>query len=168
MPVGMLQTLQGVTKEQYDQVRTEVGWLEKAPTGGLSHIAWWEGEDNHNLDAWESEAAFGTFAETRLGPAMQKAGVDRQPEVTFHPAHEVFLPKARTDFRLPPDRYSITANGTPSCSPTSKMRTTCGCDRLTSERTSCTKRRSAWLSPNCENLGTLTTTSMPRFLSLAR
>ena len=85
--------LRGVSKEQYDAVRDEVGWLETAPDGGLAHLTWWEGDDNHNVDAWESEGAFGAFAETRLGPAMAKLGIDVQPEVTFHPAHEVFTPQ---------------------------------------------------------------------------
>lgn len=85
--------LRGVTKEQYNAVREEVGWLEDAPEGGLAHITWWEGDENHNMDAWADEAAFGAFAETRLGPAMGKLGIDVQPEVTFHPAHEVFTPQ---------------------------------------------------------------------------
>ena len=86
----------GVTKEQYDAVRAECGWLEKTPDGGMAHLCWWEGSDNHNMDAWESEEAFGRFGEERLGPAMAKVGVAAQPEVTFFPAHEVFLPKALT------------------------------------------------------------------------
>lgn len=93
MAVVVHVVLHGVSKEQYNAVRDEVGWLVDAPEGGLSHLTWWEGEDNHNLDAWESEAAFGAFAETRLGPAMGKLGIDVQPQVTFHPAHEVFTPQ---------------------------------------------------------------------------
>lgn len=88
--------LRGVTPEQYDRVRAEAQWLERTPDGGLAHLTWWEGGDCHNIDAWESEAAFGAFGETRLGPAMQRAGVAAEPEVTFHPAHEVYLPRART------------------------------------------------------------------------
>ena len=86
--------LRGLSKERYDALREEVGWLENTPEGGLAHLAWWEGDDNHNVDAWESEAAFGAFGETRLGPALGKLGIDTQPEVTFHPAHEVFTPRA--------------------------------------------------------------------------
>ena len=86
--------LRGVSREQYDAVRSEVGWLERHPAGGLSHVSWWEGDDNHNIDAWESEAAFKAFGDERLGPGMAKAGVNVQPEVTFHPAHEVFAPRA--------------------------------------------------------------------------
>lgn len=86
--------LRGVTKEQYDKVRAEVGWLDDNPVGGMAHLAWWEGEDNHNVDAWESEAAFQAFGEQRLGPALAAVGVQAVPEVTFHPAHEVFAPAA--------------------------------------------------------------------------
>jgi hypothetical protein len=86
--------LRGVTREQYDAVRAEVGWLERTPEGGLSHVTWWEGDDCHNIDGWESEAAFNTFGQERLGPGMAKVGVNVQPEVTFHPAHEVFTPRA--------------------------------------------------------------------------
>jgi hypothetical protein len=88
--------LRGVSPEQYDRLREEVGWLKKAPDGGLAHLTWWEGTNCHNLDAWESEAAFGAFGETRLGPALQKLGIAAQPEATFHAAHEVYLPKAGT------------------------------------------------------------------------
>ena len=86
----------GVTRDQYNQVRGICGWLTDAPAGGLSHVTWWEGNDCHNIDAWESEAAFQQFGEARLGPAMAQAGVNVQPQVTFHPAHEVYLPKAIT------------------------------------------------------------------------
>jgi hypothetical protein len=84
------------TPDEYDAVREAANWLGEAPNGGMAHLTWWEGNDCHNTDAWESEEAFGAFGENRLGPAMAKAGVDRQPEVTFHPAHEVFAPKAIT------------------------------------------------------------------------
>ena len=96
MAVVVHVVLSGVTKEQYDKVRAEVGWLDESPAGGLSHVTWWEGGDCHNMDAWESEAAFNTFGEQRLGPGMAKAGVQAEPQVTFHSAHEVFAPQAVT------------------------------------------------------------------------
>lgn len=46
------------------------------------------------MDAWTDEAAFGAFGETRLGPAMAKLGINVAPDVTFHPANEVFTPDA--------------------------------------------------------------------------
>lgn len=94
MPVVAHVVLRGISHEQYDQIRAETGWLERAPEGGYSHVAWWEGNDNHNIDAWESEEAFNAFGSDRLGPAMAKLGLDIHPEVTVHPAHEVYTPQA--------------------------------------------------------------------------
>jgi hypothetical protein len=88
--------LEGVTKAQYDAVREACGWLVEPPTGGMAHLTWWEGDDCHNLDSWESEEAFATFGEQRLGPAMAQVGVAVEPQVTFFPAHEVFLPQPVT------------------------------------------------------------------------
>ena len=36
MAVAAHVILPGVTKEQYDQVRTAVGWLDEPPLGGMS------------------------------------------------------------------------------------------------------------------------------------
>jgi hypothetical protein len=88
--------LRGVTPDQYDAVRAKAGWLEQAPDGGIAHLTWWDGTDCHNVDAWDSEAAFTTFGEQRLGPAMAAVGVNVQPEATFYPAHEVYLPQPAT------------------------------------------------------------------------
>jgi hypothetical protein len=85
--------LPGVTKEDYDRVREVVGWLEEPPVGGLSHLTWWENGDCHNVDAWESEAAFNEFGEQRLGPGMAKVGVQSEPQVMSYPAHEVYAPQ---------------------------------------------------------------------------
>jgi hypothetical protein len=88
--------LRGVPPEKYNQVRAETGWLERPPDGGHTHVTWWEGADCHNIDAWDSEDAFNRFGQDRLGPAMAKLGVEQQPEVTFHPAHEIFAARAIT------------------------------------------------------------------------
>jgi hypothetical protein len=88
--------LPGLTKEDYNRVRETAGWLEEPPVGGLAHLTWWEGGDCHNLDSWESEEAFNNFGQQRLGPAMAKLGVQAELKVTFHPAHEVYLPRPVT------------------------------------------------------------------------
>jgi hypothetical protein len=62
--------LAGVTKEQDDKVRTTVDWLNRVPDGGISHVTWWEGNDCHNIDAWENEAAFNAVGGQRLRPAI--------------------------------------------------------------------------------------------------
>jgi hypothetical protein len=88
--------LPGVTQEQYDAVRKEVGWLDTPPTGGLAHLTWWDGADCHNVDAWEDEASFGAFGQDRLGPALGKLGIETEVNAEFHPAHEVYTVKAVT------------------------------------------------------------------------
>ena len=94
MAVAVHVTLRGVTPAQYDAVRERAGWIEQPPTGGISHTTWWEGDDCHSLDAWESEEAFAAFGEQRLGPAMAAVGITKEPEVAMHPAHEAFTPRA--------------------------------------------------------------------------
>jgi hypothetical protein len=94
MPVIAHIVVRSTTPEQYDAVRAKAGWLDEPPTGGLAHLTWWEGEDCHNVDAWESEQALQDFADDRLGPAMAAVGVTSAPEITVHAAHEVFAPKA--------------------------------------------------------------------------
>lgn len=93
MAVVVHVTLRGVSPEQYDAVRERAGWLEQPPAGGISHATWWEGGDCHNVDTWESEAAFAAFGELRLGPALAAAGVTAEPGVAMHPAHEAFAPR---------------------------------------------------------------------------
>ncbi len=48
----------------------------KPPAGQILHV---DGEVNGMLrviDVWETPEAFATFAQTQLGPAMQKLGID--------------------------------------------------------------------------------------------
>lgn len=107
--------LRGVSRDQYDAVRQAAGWLAEGPVGGLGHLTWWESDDCHSVDAWEDEAAFDVFATDRLGPAMDQVGVSVEPQVTFHAAHEVFLPRqltlAATAGRLREDNVTLVQAG---------------------------------------------------------
>jgi hypothetical protein len=96
MAVIVHTVIPNITRDQYDAVRAEAGWLERAPDGGIVHMTWWEDGDCHNLDAWESEAAYGAFGEGSLGPAMGKLGIAAEPSAQFHAAHEVYVPNATT------------------------------------------------------------------------
>ena len=82
----------GVTRERCVQVRAETGWLEEPPVGGTSHATWREGGACHRIDAWENEQAFSIFGTEHLGPGQ--AGVQAEMRLTFHPAHEVYAPRA--------------------------------------------------------------------------
>jgi hypothetical protein len=89
-------TIPGLTLEQYDKLREVVGWLDVPPTGGIVHLVWSEPDGLHGTDVWESEEAFAKFGEEHLGPGMAKLGIESAPQVTFMPAHEVYVPKAIT------------------------------------------------------------------------
>lgn len=86
--------LPGLSPEDYDRVRETVDWLSQPPTGGIAHVTWWNGDDCHNIDVWEDEAAMNTFVEDRLAPAMAELGLQVEPSVTFYSAHEAFAPEA--------------------------------------------------------------------------
>lgn len=94
MAVVVEVVIPGITPDQYDAVRSAVDWFGTVPEGGISHVCWWEGGDCHGLDVWESEAAFATFGETRLGPAMAKLGIEAPVTPSFREPHEVFVPEA--------------------------------------------------------------------------
>ena len=85
---------EGVTPEQYDEVRSKVGWETRVPTGAIGHTAYFADGALNVVDIWESPADFDRFFEERLGPAVQEAGIQGQPNVTWYQAHAVFLPKA--------------------------------------------------------------------------
>jgi uncharacterized protein len=87
--------MRGVSPTEYDALRQRARWLEEPPAGGLAHLTWWEGEDCHSIDAWESEEAASAFAEQRLGPALAAGGLTDPPEVTMHVAHEVYATRRR-------------------------------------------------------------------------
>jgi hypothetical protein len=90
--VAVVVVFEGVTQEQYEEaVRSITGGKSKFdsaadwPAPGLLVHAAGQGANSFRVvDVWESEEAFGRFAET-LGPILQEIGVDSQPEI--YPAH---------------------------------------------------------------------------------
>ena len=81
MAVVMRITVPEMTPEHYDAVMEELDWgNQPRPEGMIAHYAW-QGDGGWNvIDIWESEADFGRFAESHLGPAMAKAtGGDPPP-----------------------------------------------------------------------------------------
>ncbi|HET7488103.1 MAG TPA: hypothetical protein VFJ85_09250 [Acidimicrobiales bacterium] len=93
----MLQfTWDGVTPEQYDAVRAEVGWLEEPPAGGRVHTAAFSDGTLHITDVWDSAEDFQAFAADRLMPVVQRLGVPGEPTIRILPLHEVSCPEPAT------------------------------------------------------------------------
>jgi len=89
MAIMMILEWEGVTPEQYAKVNDLMGIHSDAdaPDGLISHAA---GIDENGeltiVDLWESEQQLGKFVETRLGPALEGAGIpESQPRI--HPVH---------------------------------------------------------------------------------
>jgi len=83
----------GLSPEQYEQLKAKVGWVASPPTGGISHVVWWEGNDCHGVDVWESEEAWGAFGNDRMGPAAAELGIAMEAVPVFHKPQEVLIVK---------------------------------------------------------------------------
>jgi len=93
MAVILEVVFQGLSPQQYDQLKEKVGWVESPPAGGISHFAWWEGNDCHGIDVWESEEAWAAFGQDRMGPAAAELGISMEAAPLFHEAHEILIVK---------------------------------------------------------------------------
>lgn len=87
MAIVMRLRWDGVSPEQYDQVREAAGWERDRPTGGILHEAWFAGDQLNVCDVWESADTFNAFVENRLMPAVAQVGVGGQPQVEIMPAY---------------------------------------------------------------------------------
>ena len=91
MAVILEVVFEGLSPQQYDQLKEKVGWVESPPAGGISHLVWWEGNDCHGIDVWESEEAWGAFGKDRMGPAAAELGISMEATPVFHTAHEILI-----------------------------------------------------------------------------
>jgi hypothetical protein len=62
------------------------------PVGGVIHLAALTSSGLRVVDVWESEAAFQTFAERRIMPAVRKVGITSEPRVEVAPLHNLYVP----------------------------------------------------------------------------
>ena len=86
----------GVTEAQYEAAMRELNMDVDPPRGGVIHLAALTGSSVRVVDVWESEAAFQTFAETRIMPAVKKAGITVEPRIEVAPLHNLYVPALST------------------------------------------------------------------------
>jgi hypothetical protein len=86
MAVAVQLDFKGGTLEQYDRVIDVMGYERegKGEPGGLFHWVTKTDDGIRVTDVWQDRETFERFAEERIGPSMARAGVDIQPEITFH------------------------------------------------------------------------------------
>jgi hypothetical protein len=91
MKTVMIMKWEGVTKEQYEQVRKSVNWEGNPPKGGILHTASFGNNALHVVDLWESPEDFNSFAEQRLRKATDALGIKTKPQVEIYPLHATFV-----------------------------------------------------------------------------
>jgi hypothetical protein len=92
MAIVMNMQWDGVSAEQYEQVRKLVDFEGDRPPGGLFHVASFGPEGLRVTDVWESAESFNRFAEQRLMPGVQKVGLTSPPRVEITEVHNLFTP----------------------------------------------------------------------------
>jgi hypothetical protein len=88
----MIMKWPGVTTEQYEKVRKSVNWEGNKPDGAVFHVCAFGNHYMHVTDIWESADEFTSFAQNRLMPAVEAAGIHGQPEVDVIPLHAIYIP----------------------------------------------------------------------------
>ena len=92
MSTMMIMRWDGVTPDQYEQVRKLANWEGDHPKGGLFHVASFGNNALRVTDIWESEEEFNSFVQSRLMPAVIQTGIQSQPQVEMFPVHAIFNP----------------------------------------------------------------------------
>jgi hypothetical protein len=92
MAIGMFMDWDGVTAEQYDEVRNAVQWETDRPDGALFHVATFDDDGAHIFDMWDSAEQFQRFVEERLMPATTAAGLPGEPDVRVFEVHATYTP----------------------------------------------------------------------------
>lgn len=94
MAIMMIMKWEGVSIEQYDEVKRIVDWETHPAEGGRMHATAHDGSGLRITDVWESPEAFQTFVDDRLMPVVAQVGLQSQPHVEIYPLHDLFIPGA--------------------------------------------------------------------------
>jgi hypothetical protein len=88
MAVAVDMTFEGGTLDQYDEVMAKMGLVRGGPLppGAISHFVTKTDDGIRVVDVWESQEAFGKFAEEQIGPFTRELGLP-EPEISFHDVH---------------------------------------------------------------------------------
>ncbi len=92
MRIAMFMFWEGVTPQQYNEVRKLVDWDNQKPKGGVLHIASFDPKGLRVTDIWESEEDLNNFVQNRLMPKVGQVGVKTPPKVEVYPLHNLFTP----------------------------------------------------------------------------
>ena len=83
---------EGITAEQYDELRKLVDWEGDVPDGLHFHVAAFDGKSLLVTEVWESPDHVQPFMDGRFLPAVKRLGIRSMPKVDLYPAYAVFAP----------------------------------------------------------------------------
>lgn len=89
MATAIIMDFAGGTADQYDQVIGRMDLGGRVPDGALFHAAGPYGDGWRVVDVWDDMEAFTAFADERIGPLTQDAGLP-EPNMQFVEADELF------------------------------------------------------------------------------
>lgn len=92
MAIVIIMRWEGVTLDQYEDVRKLVDWEGDPPPGGLLHVSAHDGGALRVVDIWESAEQFQQFVDQRLTPGTKQLGIESAPEAEVFPVHALFTP----------------------------------------------------------------------------
>jgi len=94
MAIGFVLQFDKIGMDKYEAVMKEIGLRvgsnEGWPEGIISHVVGKTETGMCVVDVWESEAAFGKYRETKLGPAFAKVGGMPEPRITMFQLHNKY------------------------------------------------------------------------------
>lgn len=93
MAVAVIVELDDTSVEKYDAILEILGFAPGGPmaSGGLFHWSTTTDKGIRVTDVWSSAEDFQRFANERLAPALQKAGVTNEPRISFEPVHNYLI-----------------------------------------------------------------------------
>jgi hypothetical protein len=92
-----MQRFDGLTAEQYDQLREHVRWDRDVPAGMTYHVASFDNGILRMTDVWDTEGQFNAFVQARIVPGLQQLGIQSLPHSIVNPVHDVFNLAANTN-----------------------------------------------------------------------
>jgi hypothetical protein len=92
MPIAVQLVFPGGTTDQYDEVIEKMGFEPGGVANDDAYFHWVTKTDDGLLvtDVWESQEAFGKFAEEQIGPYTAEVGLP-EPQVTTYPVHNYLI-----------------------------------------------------------------------------
>lgn len=83
----------GMTPEQYEELREIVRWDTDPPDGLRLHVAGFDSRGIRVTDVWDSREQCDRFFETRLAEGIRDLGIPFNPVVNFVDAYAILEPR---------------------------------------------------------------------------